>query len=556
VNKSVFRVGVHVISGVGTALGLPSNFAFLGLFASSICFALHWKGLQSLSQSQVRWISFTWFFLIQLIQLSWMSSIDYQGIYILFVYGGLCAAIAAQFSFLTGRLLKIGRLTKRHVLFFSALWTLFEWIRLKVLCGFAFNFVGMFLGWSLFSLQVASLFGILGMSFWVMMTNLLGLRALQRGSLRNTVAWLCAIILPLGYGLMQVGYYDLMQNSSDKESCSVLLVQPGLSPAQKYLLPERKKEFIALGDQWERIFAEIALYKEKKVDLIVLPEAVVPLELNLEGIPLEWLKRNFVRFFGPASIAYFPEEASKNGLISNAFVLEMLGRYMQAEVLAGFDRKEGSCHYNSAAFFSPERKEVAHYDKRVLLPLAEYMPCRWLKSFSAWYGISDFFTPGTEAKVLGKFSCSPSICYDEFFSSVMRQGRLKGARLFVNVTNDGWYPFSSLPEQHLMHGLVRSVENGIPSIRACNTGVTSVVDGVGRVVSRLGNKEAAYQNFSGSLFSEVPLVERKTVFSLLGDAPVLIFSFAFVVICLGKNYSSLLFRVKFYFLKKAFSQRT
>lgn len=536
------------------ALGQPAWFPVFGLFASSICFAVHWKGLDSLTRPQVRWISFSWFFLIQLVQLSWLTAIEYQGFYILFVYVLLAAAIGAQFSFLTGRLNKQSNLDIFTVFSIAALWTILEWMRLHVLCGCAFNFVGVFLSGNIFSLQVASLSGILGMSFWVMVTNLLGLKMLQRVSFSRFSCWIGAALLPFVYGFIQISYQDALQEGQKMETCSALLLQPGLTPSQKYLLAERQQDFIPIRTQWNQILAEIARYKEKKVDLIVLPEAVVPFGLNGCVLDLEWVKKDFFDFFGAESLNHLSEDSSiqkkilGRTFVSSHFVLQGLANFMQVEVLAGLDLSKQGQNYNSAVFFSP-RNELQHYDKRVLLPLAEYMPFAILQRLSQWYGIQDFFTPGVEAKVFGKFSISPSICYDELFSSLMREGKKKGAKVFVNITNDGWYPSSRLPEQHFTHGLIRSVENGVPSVRACNTGVTAIVDSVGRVVARL---EKPGEASSRSLWAEFSLCQHATVFSFLGETPLLFFCFLLTLIFLIKeNYFSLSICKNYFFRPKS-----
>ena len=80
---------------------------------------------------------------------------------------------------------------------------------------------------------------------------------------------------------------------------------------------------------------------------------------------------------------------------------------------------------------------------------------------------------------------SPSICMEEMYSFIVRGGRLLNADLLLNITNDGWYPNSRLPKQHFDHGRIRAVENGLPLVRACNTGVTGAVDALGREIASL-----------------------------------------------------------------------
>jgi apolipoprotein N-acyltransferase len=110
----------------------------------------------------------------------------------------------------------------------------------------------------------------------------------------------------------------------------------------------------------------------------------------------------------------------------------------------------------------------------------------------------------------------------------MREGRRKGAAVFVNLTNDNWYPSSRLTQQHFYHGRLRAVENGIPLLRACNTGITAAVDPFGRSIATLGLGEGA-----GILSTKVNLTEHQTLYTFWGDAGILGLSILF----LGLNIS-------------------
>jgi len=149
--------------------------------------------------------------------------------------------------------------------------------------------------------------------------------------------------------------------------------------------------------------------------------------------------------------------------------------------------------------------------------MAEYQPFGISKSFLTKYGIASFFTPGNGAKVfIGKVPFSVSICYEEGYAHLIQEGRREGAELLINVSNDGWFPNSRLPEEHFNLGRVRAVENGVFVLRACNTGVTAAVDPFGRILSLMKEDDGAgVQAITINQFS------YPTIFSVCGNGLIL-----------------------------------
>jgi len=179
--------------------------------------------------------------------------------------------------------------------------------------------------------------------------------------------------------------------------------------------------------------------------------------------------------------------------------------------------------FSAALRYSPGKFSSERYEKQILVPLAEYVPFEWCRSLVAGYGITEFYTHGRESKVFaGPQPISLSICYEETFPDVMREGRIKGAELFVNLTNDNWYPNSKLPKQHFDHARIRAVENGTPLLRACNSGITAVINARGELVDQLKAPE-------GVLFATVPQGSFSTLYTFFGDALILGISLGFMI---------------------------
>ncbi|MFA6583105.1 MAG: nitrilase-related carbon-nitrogen hydrolase, partial [Elusimicrobiaceae bacterium] len=98
------------------------------------------------------------------------------------------------------------------------------------------------------------------------------------------------------------------------------------------------------------------------------------------------------------------------------------------------------------------------------------------------------------------------------FPYLWRERAGRGAKLFVNITNDGWYLDTAAPYQHFISNVFRAVENGVPLLRSANTGLSGYIDAYGRVrsVTRLGAETV--------LFAEMePALPGYTFYSRSGD---------------------------------------
>ncbi len=534
--KSSFVVpSLFLISWLIVGFGQPAWCPQLCFISGISGFALLWLSIQRIEKGKFWWAA-GWYSCVQLIQLSWLTSIEYQGYYILGVYLFLCACLGLQFGALTHFFLRAKKPDLTRVLASACLWTLMEWFRLFILCGFSWNPIGIALTESVYFLQFASIWGIYGLTFWVILANGLFFQALAfRRNLRLIGVWFAVVITPCIYGYFAL--HPPISNAHPQkkpQSLSVGLVQTGLLPSQKVPLPGKLRDFIAPIDQWKRILSNLHS-ENKKWDLIVFPEAVVPMRADFCIYPYEELLSELWQIYGAVLMKHLPplkppyaQRRYSQGVpviyVSNAFVAQMIANRYEAEVVIGLDHYDpvSGNNYNSAFHLMPNGQQMQRYDKQVLLPLAEYLPFAWLKSLTRRYGITEFFSHGQQPSVIGgHVPFSLSICYEETFPHVIRSGRVMGAELFINVTNDNYYPFSRLPEQHFSHARVRAVENGVFLLRACNTGVTAAVDRYGRVVARLGDHRKESEMLQGILTVDIPQESHKTLYMLWGDAGII-----------------------------------
>jgi apolipoprotein N-acyltransferase len=513
------------------ALGQPARIGWLSAVAAALGFSLFFYNLPKEYKFLVGTI---WFTAVQLIQLSWMTSIEFQGYYILFVYSLVALGMGAQFGLLTLVVPSEGTLTYKKILLCAALWTLMEWSRLLLLCGFSWNPIGLALTHFIPSLQFSSVFGVLGLSFWAIFSNLSFLNVLRsRMMSKKLLHWALIAAVPYIFGLIQLNQYRA-SSKAEKKKLDVALIQTDLLPSEKSLHSNRIDDFISPFEQWKRI---LKFLKEKQMarwDMIVLPEAAVPMPSDWGCYSYAETRKELVAVFGSEAEKKFPPlclpfaeqryfQNEKIWFVSNLFWCQALANLYDAEVIAGLDHSDrvAGKNFNSAFYFKPNSFSFERYDKQILMPLAEYLPFEFLRPWTKDYGIHDFFSHGEGAKVFGKkVLFSPSICYEETFSEVMRSGRVKGAELFVNMTNDNYYPHSSLHEQHLFHSRLRAVENGIPLIRACNSGITAVVDCFGRVLATFDTEGPRHMQ-DGVLNCQLTRFHFPTLFSFWGEGGII-----------------------------------
>ncbi len=148
--------------------------------------------------------------------------------------------------------------------------------------------------------------------------------------------------------------------------------------------------------------------------------------------------------------------------------------------------------FNSSFLFDEKATLRAGYDKQHLVLFGEYLPFENLLPFlTALTPNQASFSAGTNAVVMTMdrppVALSPLICFEDTLPYLGRRAVLAGARLLINQTNDAWFEQSSASRQHLAHGVFRSVENRVPTVRAANTGISGHIDEFGVIAATLAD---------------------------------------------------------------------
>ena len=219
---------------------------------------------------------------------------------------------------------------------------------------------------------------------------------------------------------------------------------------------------IAQGQKWDQALAERIFTRY----IVLSQEALAPLGP------------------GPA-VVIWPETASPFLLQTDALARAAIADGGRATTLAGTVRfDEARRPRNSLVVVSPSGAAIGLYDKWHLVPGGEYMPS-WLPirivpggGFAAGDGPRPLTVPGVP-----KFGAL--ICYEAIFPHQVID-ETDRPEWMVNITNDAWFGDSSGPRQHLAAARMRAVEEGLPLVRAANTGISAGFDAHGRELVRLG----------------------------------------------------------------------
>lgn len=183
----------------------------------------------------------------------------------------------------------------------------------------------------------------------------------------------------------------------------------------------------------------------------------------------------------------------------------------------GVQRYDDRSAYNSAVVLQADGALGAVYDKHHLVPFGEYVPFGDTLARFGIHGLAatqgNGFAAGAgptlmDLGALGK--ALPLICYEAVFPNDVGAAPSRPDFL-LQITNDAWFGQISGPYQHLAQARLRAVEQGLPMVRAANTGISAVIDSKGRVLASLTLGIAGYVDHA------MPRAEAPTLYARIGD---------------------------------------
>jgi apolipoprotein N-acyltransferase len=374
-----------------------------------------------------------------------------------------------------------------------------EWLRALVLTGFPWNDLGMALGQNLVLGQIASVVGLHGLT--LLAIGVFAAPATLADEPRGrwlawpTLAALGTLALLAGFGAYRLSAPE----SALVPGVKLRIMQPDIAQDASFR-PQNEdaimRRYLALSDR-----------------------ATSPTSTGVADVThLIWPESAF-----PFLLARDPQALAQIAELLHGGATLITGAARVAEPIPGDKRAH---YFNSIQVVDRRGALLDRYDKIHLVPFGEYLP---FADLFERFGLTQFihipggFDAGTGPPVLrapGLPEAIPLICYEAVFpreiGSIFRPDERRAAWM-LNVTDDAWFGVTPGPYQHFAQARLRAIELGLPLVRAANSGVSAVVDGLGRVVAELP------LGVEGVLDSGLPAARSPTLFSRFAAlGPILI----------------------------------
>ncbi|HKY86196.1 MAG TPA: apolipoprotein N-acyltransferase [Pseudorhodoplanes sp.] len=351
-----------------------------------------------------------------------------------------------------------------RILALAAALTVAEWLRGHLLTGFPWNAYGYALAGPLVLAQASALIGLWGLTF--LTVAIFATPAVIADDASDTKRR----FLPFGAALVTLATLAMYGTlrlarapTAFVDGVQLRIMQPNLQQDEKFNYGAKQRvmaRYLALSDR----ATGPQTSGMRDITHLIWPESAFPFFLSRE----------------PDALAQIAELLPDKAVLITGGVRPADGTTTRGNVRA----------YNSVYVIDHDGTILSVYDKVHLVPFGEYLP---FQAFLEKLGLMQLtkvqggFLPGDR---LRSYSIPraprmlPLICYEIVFpGEVVPAGERPG--WLLNLTNDGWFGISTGPYQHLQQARVRAIEEGLPLVRAANTGISAIVDPLGRIVTSL-----------------------------------------------------------------------
>lgn len=381
-----------------------------------------------------------------------------------------------------------------RILALAAALTVSEWLRGHLLTGFPWNAFGYALSEPLALAQSASLIGLWGMTFLavaIFATPAVLIDPAPKGAAARRYAAPAlglAVLLAMGvFGSVRLAHAPVRL----VDQVRLRLMQPNLQQDVKFNYSAKAAvmaKYLALSDR----ATGPATSGVKDATILIWPESAFPFFLTREADAMAQIAALLPPGTSLVTGAVRAPDAPRNVPVTRA--------------------------YNSIYVIGDDGGILGVYDKLHLVPFGEYLPFQHLMEKLGFIQLTMLrggYIPGTVRRTLEVPHAPrmlPLICYEAVFPDELMPAGERPSWI-VNLTNDGWFGISTGPYQHLQQTRMRAIEQGLPIVRAANTGISAVIDPYGTVVAQLGLGR------EGVLDSGLPSPIAPPLYTRLGDAP-------------------------------------
>ncbi|SEP68301.1 apolipoprotein N-acyltransferase [Basfia succiniciproducens] len=395
----------------------------------------------------------------------------------------------------------VRRFNVTSLVIFPVIWTFTEFLRGWIFTGFPWLQFGYTQIDSPFY-GIAPLFGVTGLTFFVMWASAVifsGISALIQTPKKLPVALVNALLLLSVGGLAALSSQKIFVKEVPEKAITVTLAQGNIEQNLKW---DPQYLYATLN-----IYRKLILEHLATSDLIVLPESALPA-----------LENQLQPFYQALQTA--TQEKGTEVLIGSVYHDEKSDKLLNSIVSVG----------NSAQPYQAGNAASAmRYSKHHLVPFGEYVPLEnLLRPLGSVFNLpmsafqsGDFIQKPLLAK--GR-ALTPAICYEIILGSQLQQNLQPNTDFLLTVSNDAWFGDSIGPWQHLQMARMRALELGKPLIRATNTGISVFINAQGKVISQAPQFEQT------ALTEKIAPTEGKTPYAALGDKPLYLLAFIFVML--------------------------
>ncbi len=432
--------------------------------------------------------SFLFGFAASLGQFYWLVFDRVAGLWIYVIVGLFLIAGAVGLFYCAAAMLfrfTLHRFPAAYVGIFPAIWVIVDYSRTLGDLAFPWSFLGYSLTPILPLAQVASITGVWGLTYLILLGTMLLRQGLSR--LGENSAWKAfrpALFFFAALAALSLwGWHRMERIERDSSGITVSLLQPNID--------QFHWDNSMLDTAFALTASMIAAAAPQKPDLMILPESALLCYITHESERITQLQANVRGAGAPLIFGALDWERSREASAYRYYI------------------------YNAAFLIDAGGRDLQAYHKIHLVPFSEAMPFEASFPILSRVNIGDAgFRRGDRDAVFSiapGLRAAPLICYEGIFPDFVRKRVHSGANLLVNITNDGWFGKSSGPYQHAVMERMRAIENGVPLARSANSGISMAVNADGRV---LGGTRL-YQRTT--LTSRVGITPFPTLYTRFGD---------------------------------------